>query len=624
MSKLSLKNKRKRVSEETIETRKKPALLPLPDYSQEFNNDQEFNDNDDFVDPVFLAALENLNEDAHGVDLDAPDVDPGNQFINLDDEKVQPFFATFNVASRKAYQNQWIRFCKDQQLFVKTEKPKERHFLDYFDKLNQPGPSFCKPTTISSVYSMLNKVMKVVFSSPLSVWPRVPMLVRSFSKGYVVKKAKIFEVDDIYRFCSEILNPNCAWQLVRAVILVVCFGGGLRTKELRTLQIKDVRLTLDGYLITYRPGKEKGLARAKKFLVPKTTNGLPFFDLVHEYLERVMVDLQLEPDSEMSFLIRGQELKVKDVKRTKSKFIKKPLGRDSVYKACKWIAKVSGFEDFKEFGGHSPRRSCATHMADNGADCPALTAMLNWKNPKTAMEYIDNSKSGISKNAQMVLGGTGISAVSSKQAPSATMTSGALEALATSEPPKTIPGQLKSGPISEVVPESGRVLEVVSKTAKATNSNSSEKPEANEETVKLREEGVKMLTEEPTQSFEEQTPVRPESAENVPDQNANRVSQVNLNAPTQPFTAKIKLPDFTNLKPKAKVSVERPTSFSQGYCPKPRIAAVPPQPTYVPQNPTDPMSFMKGTNTTFNNCQFTIQVLPPPPPPPPKPENEAV
>merc|ERR1719434_464249 len=75
-------------------------------------------------------------------------------------------------ATSSVYLRHWLRFAKHASLPVNAQ-PGEKDFLAYLSFLHESGKA---PTTIISIYSMLNKVMKIAFGKRLGVeWPKLPM-----------------------------------------------------------------------------------------------------------------------------------------------------------------------------------------------------------------------------------------------------------------------------------------------------------------------------------------------------------------------------------------------------------------------------------------------------------------
>ena len=71
---------------------------------------------------------------------------------------------------------------------------------------------------------------------------------------------------------------------------------------------------------------------------------------------------------------------------------------------AKEVAKLLGFPNWKEFTGHTLRRSSTTSAANSGAGPFELTKHCRWASPKMAMEYIGASDKQTKKIGRLIAG----------------------------------------------------------------------------------------------------------------------------------------------------------------------------------------------------------------------------
>ena len=68
-----------------------------------------------------------------------------------------------------------------------------------------------------------------------------PCLSPSYNAEYRVKRANIFDEEDLVRYYTDILVKSDAYELVRGVVLVLGFFGGLRVKDVKELRYKGTK-----------------------------------------------------------------------------------------------------------------------------------------------------------------------------------------------------------------------------------------------------------------------------------------------------------------------------------------------------------------------------------------------
>jgi hypothetical protein len=87
-------------------------------------------------------------------------------------------------------------------------------------------------------------------------WPNIGEFIKDCSKNESIKKASVFEENQINRFLSEGDNED-AWILVRKAIVVVAICGGHRMDEMRKLQMSNFLEVPNGFEVSYYHSKAR-------------------------------------------------------------------------------------------------------------------------------------------------------------------------------------------------------------------------------------------------------------------------------------------------------------------------------------------------------------------------------
>ncbi len=92
---------------------------------------------------------------------------------------------------------------------------------------------------------------------------------KSYSANYERKVAKTFSREEILQFLVKSHDTHPSFWLLRKAYMAIDFCGGLRTAEMKSLQIQDCYEYPNGdFKITYHPPKQKSVI-SKTFIVPK-------------------------------------------------------------------------------------------------------------------------------------------------------------------------------------------------------------------------------------------------------------------------------------------------------------------------------------------------------------------
>jgi hypothetical protein len=184
---------------------------------------------------------------------------------------------TYPSKSKEIY----LSAFRDFELFLKSENqyapnvvPTETMLLNYFRYLKTVKRWVA--TSIWSQYSRINGVLKLRFGFSLKDFPSVTDLLKSYEVGHRVKKASVFSPQQIE---DMIVDPELTsrYWIVRKVICLIGYYGGLRSIELRSIEFRKIfesgekSFDVDnaGYWFSFERGKQRGLPVVSSFCVPR-------------------------------------------------------------------------------------------------------------------------------------------------------------------------------------------------------------------------------------------------------------------------------------------------------------------------------------------------------------------
>jgi len=184
--------------------------------------------------------------------------------------------------TRKRYWKIWTDFKEWCELSdeLETRPPTEEEMLNYFTFLREEK-GFAS-NSLFTMYSMLNFVTKSKYCLSLKRFPSIIELI----KEVVVKKEKVktFTMEEFDKFVrsEDISDP---YWLVRKVVVIVAYFGGLRFIDTDSLLIEDFTTTQDGVKVCPTRVKNRPI---KQFLIPRESDsGLKYAKYVEDYLELV-------------------------------------------------------------------------------------------------------------------------------------------------------------------------------------------------------------------------------------------------------------------------------------------------------------------------------------------------
>jgi hypothetical protein len=163
------------------------------------------------------------------------------------------FLQFTNESSRKQYKRKWsdfVEFCGNFDL--EAGQPGEELLSKYFKYLRNTKKM--ASSSLWTIYSCLNSIFKRKYSTKLQEMPRLTLLIKGFDKD-VKQKAAIFDDKQLKEFM--LVRKESAYWLVRQVITIVAFFGGLRIQECMDLVLEKIQRGKEGYFITHFRVKQR-------------------------------------------------------------------------------------------------------------------------------------------------------------------------------------------------------------------------------------------------------------------------------------------------------------------------------------------------------------------------------
>jgi integrase len=285
-------------------------------------------------------------------------------------------FEQFKDKSKKAYIKAWMNFKNFNPNFKFEEvQPGEEDIIAYFKHLR-----LVKKVATSSmwtIYSYINSVIKRKYGIKLQSLPRVTMLIKGFEED-IKKKAAIFDEALLKKFMAETME-NTYWE-VRQAIAITAYFGGLRLLECMDLKLEQITRGPDGYTITHTRAKQRSDKMATKYLVPQTGG---YATQLANYINKV--NSQLEK-------FQGR---VWYAGKKHSLLASQVMGRNMVARVPHDIAARLALMDPSKYTFHSFRRTSATSAADAGATTEQMVDFYGWKNGSMCQEYVSSSRPAI-------------------------------------------------------------------------------------------------------------------------------------------------------------------------------------------------------------------------------------
>lgn len=290
-------------------------------------------------------------------------------------------------------------------------QPSEKEYRSYFDHLRK-NLNF-KPTTLWSYMSMLGAKHKALYAVTLKEkYPRLGIMLKNLSKNHKSKKAKAFSMEQLLEYMKK--PSSTIEETQQRCLTALCFFGGLRCAELRTINIEDIKPASasgqTGFLVKYTGVKRTAEDADRNFLVPDMPeNGNVFALAVRSHLENLRAN----------DILKGPLARRPN--KTVNAFTVVPKGKNSFYDLPKHIARVIKVPE-RDYTGHSLRRSAARHAADSGCSTLDLKRHFGWRSDSMAQVYIDQSESRAKTMASFLAPPTQSSSSASTALPNTSVT----------------------------------------------------------------------------------------------------------------------------------------------------------------------------------------------------------
>lgn len=283
------------------------------------------------------------------------------------------YLSSLQPASQLKYKRNvqsYLNFCSESNLMPENAGT----VLRFLEKMHSDeDDTFCAKT-LWSVCSQINAfIMKVYKKSPVFLdEPLIKTVLNNWSKREVVKKAKHFTKEDVYRFLEEADNSI---YLVIKVVLIVAVNGLLRRGEISRLNFENVHLTDKDFRVTVQRQKQTGPPTPSTFLVTDP--------LMHNIIKEYYCTFGNDIEKSGKFLRRlkhGSKLATKNC-----------VGESTIADFSKQIAEYLGKEDPKNYTCHSFRRTGATILANGNLSIETIKKAGGWNSSTVAATYFGDS-----------------------------------------------------------------------------------------------------------------------------------------------------------------------------------------------------------------------------------------
>ena len=201
---------------------------------------------------------------------------------------------------------------------------------------------------------------------------------------------------------------NSRYWLVRKVVCLVGYYGGLRTNEIRKIEFnktfpggeRSFEGDSNGFWFTFERSKQRGRVETTTIVVPRRSpDWIPVVSdsfrspvdydpasIIDEYLEVIQSDFGQSLEELSGPFFRSTH----GVKG--HKFSAAPLGVNTLGRVPIEFAQQLVLPNATSYTGHCWRRSCGTNASNAGVNVTTLMAQMGWTTPKTALGYVKKSK----------------------------------------------------------------------------------------------------------------------------------------------------------------------------------------------------------------------------------------
>lgn len=241
-------------------------------------------------------------------------------------------------------------------------------------------------TTLWTAYSLLKKYLFLECDLHLGSSARITDYLKALGRAHKKRKAPAFLREDLFRFLRT--APNEGKDLVRKLVLLAGFYGGMRACEIVALAWQDVAFAQEGVLLRIQFSKTDRAGIGATKLLPRLEDQAicPLF-----YFEEYRNAVSEKTGRLFRHFAYG-------------KFTKSPVGKNIIAAVPSEVAAFLGLENPRVYTSHSFRVTSATTLADEGANALTLKRHGRWTSDLVAEEYIRESKKQRCETAALLAG----------------------------------------------------------------------------------------------------------------------------------------------------------------------------------------------------------------------------
>lgn len=267
------------------------------------------------------------------------------------------------IKSKDRYMKVYSEFI-DWKNEKKVSITDENVLLAYLNKLSEKF----SPNTLWSLYSMLRSTIELTENVDITKFNKLKCFLKSKSKSYIPKKAKILSEDQILEFLTNAPDQE---YLCLKVIMIMGFCGCMRRHEIYDMELSWLDDRGNRVLMVSIPPLTKN-DKPRKFAVSDE-----FYDFYKNYH-----NLRPENCKFKKFFLQYQDGKCQ----------RQVVGINSIGNAPKKIVQYLNLQNHDLYTGHCFRRSSATTYVTSGGEITGLKMHGGWKSTACAEGYIEESE----------------------------------------------------------------------------------------------------------------------------------------------------------------------------------------------------------------------------------------
>ncbi|KAK8807174.1 hypothetical protein WA158_003933 [Blastocystis sp. Blastoise] len=285
--------------------------------------------------------------------------------------------------SQKKYEKVYQQFRKflDANNFDSEEVGIEKYMMYLHRRKN------LNPRTIKTIYSILkvsitDESQRMIDSS---LNEKINRWINNQNRvSPPPKQAAVFPFQKMIDYLTIKSSDLSTIQLQAAMCLAI--AGGCRCEELHCMHYNDLKWSSDKLEVTIRSSKVDQCGKGFSFYVLNSSSShVSFYNIIKTYFDHLLPIADQNPS--LFICVRN------------GKFIRQPVGINTLYMFPSKIATLLNLENSKDFTGHSFRRTFATIMASKGFSTFEIMKAGRWASADTAKRYIDYTQIAKFKSA---------------------------------------------------------------------------------------------------------------------------------------------------------------------------------------------------------------------------------